>query len=47
VETALVKAVTDLGYRDTVYHCTLKEGHVYVAGDFLAHNVTTTKILIE
>jgi hypothetical protein len=39
VETALVKAVTDLGYRDTVYHCTLEEGHVYVAGGFLAHNV--------
>lgn len=39
VVTALVTKVTPLDRFETVYHCTLESGHVYVAGGFLAHNM--------
>lgn len=39
VVTALVTKVTPLDRFETVYHCTLESGHVYVAGGFLAHNI--------
>lgn len=39
VTEACVKEVVDLNTNATVYHCTLDTGHVYVAGDFLAHNI--------
>lgn len=38
-ETAMVTKIESLGYQDTVYHVQLDNGHLFVAGGFLAHNM--------
>ena len=43
-ETAVVLSCEPLNYTDKVYHVALNAGHIYVAGDFLAHNSLMIKL---